>query len=841
MSEFITKNLAEKIIKNYSKNMNLYPLKKQEVDHYLTKIEDEEEKLGMLYTYAYMPVGDIVTYQPEELYPFVKYAFLARRTIAYTKQIPAELFLAYVLFYRMNNENLDGHRESFYGELYPLVSSLDMEQAALQVNYWCYEKATYISTDIRTAAPLTTLKRAEGRCGEESTLSVAALRSVGIPARQCYVPRWAHCDDNHAWVEVWVNGRWYYFGACEPEPVLNKGWFTAAASKSMLAVARTFSDVILEAESKQSSPILEMVNTTATYGECKRIEITVTRKNAPVEGIKVSFELVNAAELYPIYSSFTDGEGIADFFTGLGDIYIHVQDEDRFIYYKMDVRREDRITLKLEDSITTDRFSSVCREAFDLVPPKERVSISLKTEVGEEQIHKEKLTKCETVRENYKKSFFPFSEEKISRQWYLSMARGNKREIEKFQELEQFTQEDKLELLATLSEKDFADITAQILEEYLETSQNYKMKYTEDIYRDYVLAPRVANEMIRKERKWIARFFEGKAVENPLDLWNYMNENIELADEMSCDTILCAASGALLHKVCGKHSYSIVYVSICRALGMAARLNPITHEPEYYDALADGSYGFIPVRADKKPELYPVIIKNASGRQLKYDEQITIARYQDCNYQTLSYPGLQMEDCFHLEAEQGSYRILSCIRQIDGTVSAYAYYFNVPDIGELTVELRDDATESLLKNVELPDTLVENSTHMLLSLRSLTKEKKAVIAFAEPGKEPTEHLLQELLASGQKLNEAGCSVLILLSDWAEADNATLMKVQREADNIGVYVCKDRKYKAQLQEAMQVGDERMPFAMAVTSGFTGQYAFANYNIGTVETLLSILRF
>ena len=37
--------------------------------------------------------------------------------------------------------------------------------------------------------------------------------------RQGYTPRWAHTDDNHAWVEAWVNGKWYFLGACEPEPV----------------------------------------------------------------------------------------------------------------------------------------------------------------------------------------------------------------------------------------------------------------------------------------------------------------------------------------------------------------------------------------------------------------------------------------------------------------------------------------------------------------------------------------------------------------------------------------------------------------------------------------------
>lgn len=78
---------------------------------------------------------------------------------------------------------------------------------------------------------------------EESVFTVTALRSAGIPARQVYSPRWAHCDDNHAWVEVYVNGGWHFLGACEPEEVLDKGWFTNASSRAMIPfIPGRFSD-----------------------------------------------------------------------------------------------------------------------------------------------------------------------------------------------------------------------------------------------------------------------------------------------------------------------------------------------------------------------------------------------------------------------------------------------------------------------------------------------------------------------------------------------------------------------------------------------------------------------
>ena len=81
-----------------------------------------------------------------------------------------------------------------------------MKDAILEVNHWCHERVTYEPSDARTSSPLQSIRTGRGRCGEESTFTVAALRSIGIPARQVYTPRWAHTDDNHAWVEAWADG-----------------------------------------------------------------------------------------------------------------------------------------------------------------------------------------------------------------------------------------------------------------------------------------------------------------------------------------------------------------------------------------------------------------------------------------------------------------------------------------------------------------------------------------------------------------------------------------------------------------------------------------------------------
>jgi len=67
-------------------------------------------------------------------------------------------------------------------------------------------------------------------CTGLSILLVDAFRSIGIPARIAGTPMWTNMRGNHNWVEVWIDGKWYfteyYYDA------LNKSWFLTDAGKA---------------------------------------------------------------------------------------------------------------------------------------------------------------------------------------------------------------------------------------------------------------------------------------------------------------------------------------------------------------------------------------------------------------------------------------------------------------------------------------------------------------------------------------------------------------------------------------------------------------------------------
>ena len=259
------------------------------------------------FLYKYMPTSDSVDYSREYWERQVAMSERARKEMPWAKLVPETEWKHFVVPVRVNNESLDDARTVIYEELAPRIKGMSMEEAALEVNHWCHEKVSYQPSDGRTSPPLTTMANAIGRCGEESTFTVAAMRAVGIPARQVYCPRWSHTDSNHAWVEVWVadddqgNGRWRFMGACEPEAVLDKGWFNWAASRAMLVHTRVFgADYDGREEVLGRDKCYTEINCLSTYAPTKNLKVQVVGADgAPIADATVDFRVYNYAELYP--------------------------------------------------------------------------------------------------------------------------------------------------------------------------------------------------------------------------------------------------------------------------------------------------------------------------------------------------------------------------------------------------------------------------------------------------------------------------------------------------------------------------------------------------------------
>ena len=762
--------------------------------------QEEGTRRCLLALWAGLDGRDLLCLPPELLLRYAQASRQARERLPWGRQVPEELFVRYVLPPRVNNEFPDGSRPVLFQQLAERVKELSMTEAALEVNVWCCEQAAYTPTDDRTIAPLGMLRRGRGRCGEESTLLVSALRAVGIPARQCYAPWWAHCDDNHAWVEFWADGAWHYTGACEPEPRPDTGWFTSAASRAMLV--RSFAPDLEKGG-------YELVNTTGRYAPTVPLTARAQRDGAPCPSVPVRVQLVNYAQLSTLWEGLTDRDGRISLEVGRGCLILSAFWDGRLVERRVDVRASQTVVLRWEEGVDPLVREDAVR--WELTPPAEQ----LPPIPPEDPAHARRLKQCDALRRE--------KQGRISRETspLLRRAGENAGEIAAFLALPDFDAADKELLLSTLTEKDFGDVTCAALADALSAALPWKDRVPLPLWRDEILAPRVEWEPFLPIRQSLRALLVGAGLESGRAVLDWMDAHLRPLEEHGRTDRRGNAAQYVRHGFCPASEWDLTAVELCRTLGIPARLDPVT-----------GAF------SPEGPADTVTLTLRPGEAGLRYREHFTLARWDGETYRTLELGTLTLDGDTPLALAPGPYRLLTARRQIDGTVSARAACFTLREDRTLAVELEPDQTGALLRHVSLPVVNVVSLTDGAVQPLPRSTRRGSLLLFLQPGAEPTEHLLRELLELGEEIRRGGWPVWLLLSRREEGENDTLGQVLSALPG-SQCLLSPREDRLAVQRSMGLGDARLPLAVAVDRAGRGLYACANYQIGLGERLVRAL--
>jgi len=778
----------ELIERKFREKQQLAKARERELFDILELPLTDEETWALKYLFAYMPVNDLADYDGSLFLSHVRQTLDIRGRVPWGERVPDHLFLHFVLPYRVNTENIEDSRGILYSELAERTAHLSMADAILETNYWCHEKANYIGSDLRTISPLTMIRNARGRCGEESTLAVAALRSIGIPARQVYTPRWAHCDDNHAWVEAWADGKWHYIGACEPEARLDQGWFSPPARRAMLINTRVFANYPGPEDITLADKWFTEINLLEGYAPTRQITIVVKADSGqPVSSAAVYFELYNMAEFYPIAELKTNEQGEALFKTGFGDLMIRAVKDGRWGEEKITVADGDRFEVVLDQL----QQPLGIRE-FDMVPPPERHG-EASAPLTEEQVqrHNNRLEEGTNIRSSYEHTFL--SEAQATeiakaaglpqeRVWdVLRKARGNSREIAAFlQERSAEFGEWPLRLLESLNEKDLSDSFCKALDDHLMGSLAQRGELPEDIFSQYVLCPRVLYEMIVPYKGFFQELF------TEAEVLSFRQDAGELARRLDSEWSMWEdlpnlkgrgnPVGTYKLKQGDQVSLDILFVAFCRSLGIPARLHPSEQKPQYM-TLTDGCWqdalfthrSMLQLEQKENGKLRllrdsesPVEAPTAS-----YAENFTFARLENCIYKTLVYPHGK-SDVYDepFELEQGSYRLTTGTRLKDGTACVRFTYFEVRAGEQTDIPL---TFRRAMQGIPVLGTMNRNDSFTMLdstdkTMGELIGTNGAIVAWLEPEREPTKHLFRELSELAEPFTDLGAPIILVVGD-----------------------------------------------------------------------------
>lgn len=757
------------------------------------------EKEGLKFLYAYMPLSDLADYNGGFYLDQVRWSLAARKTFTWGPAVPEDLFRHFILPYRVNNENLDTARIVFFNELKDRIKNMTMLNAALEVNHWCHEKVTYRGSDIRTSAPLASYRTAYGRCGEESTFTVTALRAVAIPARQVYTPRWAHSDDNHAWVEFWADGKWYYLGACEPECVPNLGWFTETSRRAMLIHTKAFGDYKGEERVENRETNYALLNTLSTYAPSKEIHVQVRNaQGAPEKNASVEFTLYNYAEYYPISTKKTDENGCCNFLTGFGDLLVWAHTDTRFGFKKITVADVD--TLKL----TTDQepYDALHME-FDMVPPIQREPLQIANDCRDQNVLM--LRREDSIRSAYEKTFRTEEQARNladslhldpDQTWnFIFRSRGNYSEIETFMKSAgKALRPGALELLGLISDKDIRDTRADILLDHLstvadETSKTAAHSLTMELIagnpaitvsggvvspsRGDLSNPRVANEMLVAYRKYLINNF-GQAFidvirQSPKNLIDWIRQEIRICSFENYYKTPLTPVGVYNLRMADEDSRNIFAVACYRTFGIPSRLKPGTLEVQYWFSDRWNTVDFGESAPIRPPEGTLILSSDpANPVKPQYESHYTLAQYDKGKYKTLAYGYDDLGDPLSgpLTLTQGNYLLVVGNRVPGGKVLSSLTFFSLQggDKKEIMITLRKSGQKSEVIGTLSPDWPVKPMDTLSFDWKRILAADRAIICWVEPDKEPSKHVFQDLGTLKKEIDQLDCPFVFLIPE-----------------------------------------------------------------------------
>ena len=824
----------------------------------------EQQREALTFLYAYMPLGDITDYTGEFFLENIDYTLKAKQEMPWGKLIPEREFRHFVLPIRVNNENLDNSRKVFYEELKDRVKNLSLHEAVLEVNHWCHEKVVYTPSDARTSSPLASVKTAYGRCGEESTFTVAALRSVGIPARQVYTPRWAHTDDNHAWVEAWVDGKWYFLGACEPEPVLNLGWFNAPASRGMLMHTKVFGRYNGPEEIMHQNANFTEINIIGNYAPFASATVKVVdAADQPIADAKVEFKVYNYAEFYTVANKKTDAEGKTFLSAGKGDMLVWASKDGQFGYGKVSFGQDNEVVVKL-DKKAGEAYSM----HFDIIPPAEGFNMP---EVTPEQRaeNSRRMEIEDSIRNAYVATFmtdesarefakkYQLDEDAVAK--ILVASRGNHGVITDF--LARLRSDKSkaggIDMLQRISAKDLRDVSLEVLVDHM---QSHVYKENMDYFRRFVRNPRVANEMLTPYKAFFEKAIPEADKAAFKEDWNklaaWVSENIKVDANCNLGGSPISPAGVWNARVADAHSRNIFFVSMARSLGIPSRIDEVTGKVQLIsnDGVTDVDFEATAPAEPKTGKFMATYKPIKSLSDPKYYSHFSISKLTDAGtLQLLNYDegdvdmgaGATWSNLLKngTALDEGNYMMVTGTRLANGGVLANLEFFPI-EAGKTTKvdmvmrEAQDDV--QVIGNFNSESMYKVLGTDEMKSILNTTGRGYFVVAVLGVNQEPTNHALRDIAELAKDFEEWGRSMVLLFPSEEDYAKFRPQDFPGLPKTITFGIDKDAAIQNQIAKNMKLSNKTI-LPMFIIGDTFNRVVFVSqgYTIGLGEQMMKII--
>jgi hypothetical protein len=647
-----------------------------------------------------------------------------------------------------------------------------------------------------------------------------------------------------------VDGEWHFLGACEPEPVLDLGWFNEPASRALLLHTRVFGDYNGPEEVISRTDYYTEINVVNQYGKTAKTTFTVTDTDGePQPGIDVEFKIYNYAEFCTVVKKTTDEHGQTWLTSGLGCMMAYAAKDGLFGFQVFKAGEQDNVTIVLDH-----QEGSAEPFEFDMVPPVPsanipKVSPEMRAENDGRIAHEDSL------RNAYIADCKKAQKERIGNTGNKTLCSiyektwGNCQTIADFvayaQEQKQETKA--VELLQTISDKDLRDISLEVLKDHFDHTPGLEQSIVAmppDQYKQYILSPRISNEMIVPWRETLSQYFNESDREqyhnDPTLLVDWVKQNITVDDALNPQRIPISPLGVLKARKADRHSRDIFFVAMARSLGIAAQINPVNGNIQYY-----GKNHWININFNNEEQhksyigyldiqYKPIPFYNNP----KYYTHFSIKRFNGENFQLLAYDakdpgiddGLMLADFERpLPLDEGYYILTSGTRLDDGTALTHSEFFTIK-AGETS-------------QVELMLRRPHNNTTVIGQLSNrpafLEDEGCYIIGYLDQGSEPTTHAMKDIAAFRNDFEASGIPLFLAFGNDDVYEAFLLKAFEGLPANACPYIDEDGMLWKDLVDNLDIQENNLPVFVIVNGKNEVTFIKQGYHIGLGEQLLKAL--
>ena len=584
-----------------------------------------------------------------------------------------------------------------------------------------------------------------------------------------------------------MNGKWYFLGACEPEPVLNLGWFNGPAYRGMLMHTKVFGKYNGPEDVMERTDGYTEINVIDNYAPSAKAVITVTDANGkPVKDALVEFKIYNYAEFNSVARKKTDADGKCSLSAGKGDMLVWASKDGKFGYSKVSFGKDGEVTIALNK-----KPGDVEMIALDIIPP---VDGSIPAEVTPEQkeANAKRLLEEDAIRNKYVATFY--TEEKaealakelgidpMKTEDFMIGSRGNWMEIEKFlRETPAEKRAQAMALLDVVSAKDLRDTPASVFADHLNNTPAVQSEW----FNEYIMNPRVANEFLTPYKSFFAANIEPslakQAVENPQALVDWVKNNVSINDALNAQRIPIMPMGVWKSRIADKGSRNIFFVAVARSLGIPARIEPVARKIQYFkdNAWVDVDFeaavqttakqgkviaSYQPIKALQDPKYYShfskfKVLPNGTLQTLNFERGGNVDMGLGDTWSGLLKKPLSMDE--------GNYMLVTGTRMANGSVLAEIEFFNVEadKTTPIQLEMRESKDEiQVIGNFNSENKFKRADNGEETSLLATTGRGYYIVALLGSRQEPTNHAMRDIAAVKKELEDWGRGIVLLFPD-----------------------------------------------------------------------------